>query len=284
MMFIGLEKEDIENLEYEIISDKARLKLTRLIRKSASHRESDIEVIKQNRFVNIARNVMGKSLYILEADDLGHYQPYENAWHIGEIEILVRRPDTVQLVEILADFLENQLLNVNLVNEILEEDHCSFIYKEAGHENTYIKVVIPSIEEVKEDDDKEEHPNIRILINRMENSLLQKDFANVLHSSASVFETLAKKIVGKESVQNQSLGNFFESYKKNSKLPMPILDYILSIYKSRNKEPLAGHGSLKTVNITEEQATILCELTKAFVRIERKLMVAGVTIKKVDSN
>lgn len=115
------------------------------------------------------------------------------------------------------------------------------------------------------------HPNIRILLNRMDNALLDGDYSGVLHASASIFETMAKDIVCSPGVQNQTLGNFFESYRKNSHLPSEVLDYILAIYKSRNITPLAGHGSTKSPSINKEEAISISEMTKAFVNIEYKL-------------
>jgi hypothetical protein len=72
-------------------------------------------------------------------------------------------------------------------------------------------------------------------------------------------------------VDNQTLASFFEGYRKKSKLPTPVLDYILQVYKSRNTEPLAGHGSLTPPTLSEDEAITLVEMTKAIVRIERKL-------------
>ena len=118
-------------------------------------------------------------------------------------------------------------------------------------------------------DDK--HPNIRILLKRMEQSLYALDPSAVLHASASVFETLAQDIIGLESIKNQTLPSFFKRYRKDSSLPNEILDYILSIYNRRNSEPLAGHGSTNTPSITQSEAVILAELTIALVKIERRL-------------
>lgn len=117
----------------------------------------------------------------------------------------------------------------------------------------------------------DEHPNIRLLLDRMERSLYAFDPSAVLHASASVFETLAQDIIGLESIKNKTLASFFERYRKDSSLPNEILDYILSIYKRRNSEPLAGHGSTNVSSITQSEAVILAELTIALVKIERQL-------------
>jgi hypothetical protein len=115
------------------------------------------------------------------------------------------------------------------------------------------------------------HANITTLVERMESDLDRDDYAGVLHCSASIFETMAKDIVGIPAVQNQTLKSFFDRYRKDSALPQEILDYILAIYESRSKMPLAGHGSTQTPSINKQDATAVAEITKAFVRIEYKL-------------
>ena len=115
------------------------------------------------------------------------------------------------------------------------------------------------------------HPNIQVLIDRMDDTLRRDDYPGVLHSSASIFETLAKDVIGIPSIQGQTLKSFFERYRKDSALPSEILDYILNIYESRSTTPLAGHGSTRTPSISRKAAISLSEMTKAFVRIEYKL-------------
>ncbi|GGE76080.1 hypothetical protein [Priestia taiwanensis] len=269
MGFLGLTKIDEERLQYEVISDKARLKLTRLIKIASNSDDTSLHLLRQNRFVNIANNVLGKPLYILESDDMGEYQVAEHAWHFGEIEIIMRRPNTTQLVGILADMLQENLLDINIVNEILIEDGTSIFFEAENYNN--VKVYITPVEEIEDVNDSEEHPNIRKLVKRMDNVLADRDYSAVLHTSATIFETLAKDVVGLAAIENQTLGGFFDRYRKNSSLPEPILDYIIEIYRKRNKEPLAGHGSTQLPNIEAEEAIMLAEMTKTFVRIERKL-------------
>lgn len=122
-----------------------------------------------------------------------------------------------------------------------------------------------------EDKTVDEHPNVSLLLKRMTTALENDDPSGVLHASASIFETIAKDIIGIDAIQNKPLGHFFEQYRENSKLPEKILDYIQSIYKRRNTEPLAGHGSTKLPEITTEEAITLAEITKALVRTERLL-------------
>jgi len=117
----------------------------------------------------------------------------------------------------------------------------------------------------------EGHPNVAVLIGRMDDDLARDDYAGVLHASASIFETMAKDVVGIPSVQKQTLKNFFDRYRKDSTLPSQILDYILAVYEARNVTPLAGHGSTQMPNLSKEAAITIDEMTKAFVKIEYKL-------------
>lgn len=113
-----------------------------------------------------------------------------------------------------------------------------------------------------------QHSNIALLQKRMDDALRRDDYAGVLHASASIFETMAKDIVGLPSVQQQTLGGFFARYRKDSSLPEELLDYILAIYNDRNQTPLAGHGSTDMPTLSQKQAIVIAEMTKAFVRIE----------------
>jgi hypothetical protein len=93
---------------------------------------------------------------------------------------------------------------------------------------------------------------------------------------------MAKGIISIDSIQDQTLASFFELYRKDSGLPREVLDYILAIYKRRNIEPLAGHGSTKPSSITKTEAVILAEMTKAFVRIERKLHAMSIRLEGIE--
>jgi hypothetical protein len=112
------------------------------------------------------------------------------------------------------------------------------------------------------------HPNVRLLLRRMDLAIEVEDYPSALHASASIFETLAKDIISGPDIENRTLASFFDKYRKESQLPGEVLDYILSIYKSRNTMPLAGHGSTEQPSVSKESAIILAEMTKAFLRIE----------------
>jgi len=270
-MFMGIDNSQRKQLEYEVVSNRCRLLLTRLLRHATRAESSTVKIIRQNNAINIANHLLGNPIYQLDAEDGDYYYPAEYAWHNAEIELLMRRPNTADLVEVVADLIQECILSSVEVNKILESEHLSFHFKADGNlDNRQVEVDISMIKDI-EDTLTDEHPNIRFLFNRMDNAIENDDPAAVLHTSASIFETMAKDIVSIDSIQDQTLGSFFERYRGDSGLPGELLDYIISIYGRRNTEPLAGHGSTRPTSIAPKEAVILAEMTKAFVRIEREL-------------
>jgi hypothetical protein len=262
-------------LALEVVPQEARLEITRIIRDVCKvFDESEISLIRENEFINVANQVLGNPIYVLDGGDWGEYHPAEYAWHHGQRELIMRVPSTPQLAEILADYLQKEMIGVRQVNDVLARYGCSFSFEEVDSvrdNKTTVKVKVLPVESIAEVDLNSDHPNVRRLVARMDRSLKDNDFAGLLHASASVFETLAKDIMDNPNVNTQTLASFFDGYRKKSLLPEPVLDYMLLVYKERNVVPLAGHGSLTAPSISAEQAVALCELTKTIVRIERKL-------------
>jgi hypothetical protein len=275
MPFMGLTKSQTQQLELEVVPHDVRLKLTRLIRDVCSGPDVSIELVRMSKFVNIANNVMHRQIYELEPDDWG--EDYPHAWHAvihSQFELVMRRPTTVELAEILGDYLQSEMLDVRKVNNLLKDGRCGFSFKSPeafGRDKVAISVNVVPTDSIPEPDLSSDHQNIRVLAKRMDNALEQKDTSGVLHAAASIFETLAKDVVKNPSIQNKTLGGFFELYRNNSLLPSPILDYIKQVYDQRNTEPLAGHGSTTLPSITPAEAIVLVEMTKGIVRSERKL-------------
>jgi hypothetical protein len=261
-----------EQIELEVVSTQARLQFTRLLRKGIRARNSEdahqIELIRMNRIINKANTVLGRPIYVLEMGDWD-YEPAEYAWHNGEFELIMRRPDTPQLIEILVDLVEDEALSLRYVNAILENDR-SGIRLEDDDDTTTVSLIdvadLPD-EPISPDD----HVNVRKLFERMDRAMQDKDWSLVLHTAASIFETVAKQVVANPNIQNQSLGGWFGQYRKHSQLSTPLLDVMEDIFKRRNIEPLAGHGSVFDASITQEDAVQIRELTIAVVRLERTL-------------
>lgn len=270
MTFLGLSKEDKNSLKYEVIPSQVRLKVIRLIRNYCMNENPSIQVINQNKFINIERNIKNQKIYVLTADRDGEYSIYDYAWHSSYIENLSTSLDTIPYIELVADFIENRLLNHSEINHILESENCSFWYD-------YDEEVVVKIKPFSENSQRrlaDETVNIRTMIDRMEKQLSGNDYPGVVHSSAVIFETLGKEVIGTEYVKNKTFGQIREDYKKMTNLPDPIFDYLNEIYKKRNNEPLAGHGSTDTSSMTREEAIVICEMTKAILLMERALNVS----------
>ncbi|MCK5242501.1 hypothetical protein KAR34_08620 [bacterium] len=265
-----IKKNDIDKLELEVISQELRVYLTRLLDSRIPYDESEtqVRIILLNKIINRARNLRGLPLYILEADDWGNYHPAEDGWHISEFEILFRRLNVIQCIELICELIQWEYFGIDELNELFEKENLSFrIIEQSGN----LDVVVIPIDEIEETSNGSEHPNIRVLIKRMDDALKSDDYSAVLHASASIFETMAKDIVGIATVQNQTLKSFFGRYRKDSGLPNEILNFIIGTYENRNSIPLAGHGSTQTPNILKKEAVVLREMTVAFVKIEYTL-------------
>jgi hypothetical protein len=278
MTFLGLSEKQKNQLEFEVVPTRARLQLTRMLRHAVKSDDGNTTIARMNTVINICRHVIGSSISIIEANDFGDYEFVDSGWIRAELEVSMRRPDTPELVETLADLIQEGWLEGARVNEVLAPYSCSFYLDRVDQS---VIVEITPIEELDAEDD-DNVVSIRVLVRRMESALQQDDYSNVLHASASIFETLAKDIVAIEGVQDQPLGAFFNRYRKDSLLPSPLIDFIYEVYKRRGFEPLAGHGHLDSPSITREEAIVLSEMTKAFVRIERQL--SHVQVNKIIKN
>jgi hypothetical protein len=166
--------------------------------------------------------------------------------------------------------LERELSPLSLTTRNCE-DSCPYNLSQIAYPDKVEFTVSFGESQLNQPDLSNVHPNIGVLIRRMDDSLRRSDFAGVLHASASIFETMAKDVVGIQSVQNQTLKSFFDRYRRDSALTKEILDYILGVYDLRNTTPLAGHGGTQTPAIAAQAAVSLAEMTKAFIRIEYTL-------------
>lgn len=264
-----LDERQRRSIELEVVSSSARLSFTRLLRERTNAGEPPIRLIRQNAVVNIANTILNRPIYVLESDEWGDYQPAEYGWHQGELELVMRRPNTVQLVETLGDLIAAPWLGTGEVNAILEADRCGIRFEGGDGESVTIQTV--DVPDLPADAPADSHPNIRALFDRLDRAIQDRDWSLVLHTGASIFETLAKLVVPSPGVQGQSLGGFFAAFRKHSALAAPLLDAIEAIYKRRNIEPLSGHGSAEDPSITREEAIQVARLTRALVHLEREL-------------
>lgn len=264
------------DLALDHVSTDLKTFLTRELLATTVRRDSpdaaEIELIFMNRLINLARTVIGGKIYVLESDDHGMYLPPEYAWHNGEFHLMLRRMNSAELAEMLCEVIEHGYLDIDDVNRWLAQEGARFRI-----DHNLDRLAVSAVHAIEDDPEEDgTHPNIGALIDRMERLHKAKDYPGVLHASASVYETMAKDVVGLDSVGDQTLGAFFERYRKNTSLPDPVCDYILAVYKSRNSTPLSGHGSLDDPpDVDDQQAALLVELTKAFVRAEYRTLLAA---------
>ncbi len=264
-------QDDRQKIELEVVSQRARLRITRLVRDATQANGPDgsqIRLVRINRFINLMNTARGGKIYRLEmwGDD---YAVGEYAWHLGELELVFRRPATLELIEGLADLLAEDLLSVPDLNAILADDGVGIQFKWT---NDTISVDVVPVDELPDEPiESSEHTNMRKLFDRMDRALEAQDWPLAVHTAASVFETLAKSVVTNPNVQSQSLGSWFQLYRNHSNLSDAILDEIKDIFDRRNTTPLAGHGSMADPSTTEEEARTMRELTRTIVRLERAL-------------
>ncbi|MDD2982263.1 MAG: hypothetical protein PHQ74_02640 [Crocinitomicaceae bacterium] len=257
--------EQIKQLQFEVLSQDFYIYLTRYLFEWCEETGDALtSVIKKNRLINLSRTISGGKIYTL-TDDL---ESVEFSWHDSNFLLIFRQLDTIQFIEFICDLINYEYFKVDFINQLLKKEGASFYLYSSSKG---LEIEIYSIEKIEKENLDGEHVNIRTLVARMDSAFENDDFANVLHASASIFEVMAKDIIGITSIQEQTLKSFFERYRNDSKLPAEILDYILKTYDSRNSTALAGHGSLSIPDITKEQAIILNEMTKAFVRIEYRI-------------
>lgn len=264
-----INETDKKQLEFEVLSQEFYAFLTRFLMHWTEEPEFAESIIhRQNVIINLSNTILGRNIYVLQPDDDGGFHQGEYAWHDSNLFLALRRLNTIQFIEFAGDLISKEIFEIDFINGTLKKENATFVFVKTSHE---LKVKVYSINEIDEETFDTEHPNIRLLVLRMESALESGDFSNLLHASASIFETMAKYVINTEAVQNETLGRIFNMYRTDSKLPDSILDFILDTYKKRNTTPLAGHGSLNVPTITIQEATVLCEMTKAFVKIESKL-------------
>lgn len=267
---IYLTEEEKEQLKYEVLSKDFYIFLTRhLMEWCENIDDATVLIMRKNRLINLSRTISGGKIYTLTSDDWGNYESVEYAWHDSHFHLIFRGLSTIEFIEFACDLINYDYFKVDFLNDALKKEGASFRFnKPRGNK---VEVNISSIEEIEKASVSGEHINIRTLVARMDTSYERVDYSNVLHSSASIFETMAKEIIGIATIQDKTLKSFFDRYRVDSKLPSEVLDYILATYDKRNITALAGHGSLTIPSITKEEAIILIEMTKAFVRIEYRI-------------
>ena len=269
MMTIYLSKDDAISLEYEWIPLSAKAHLIRLLdRYCPPHVNPRTRIPYLQRIVNLANNLSERKFFDLDTDQFDDYFPEDVARLETEFMICIRRLNPIQFIEFLGTVVEYEYIDINDANIILKEINSSVAIEldTTGHLSISI---LPMADKSALDNDAS--PNLRTILRRMDSYLNDEDYAAVLLNSAMAIEFISKQIYGSSKIYNQSFGSYFEGYKNNTTLPEPVIDWMLQIYKRRNTEPLASHGSPLPPSITCEEASLIAEMTKAFIRYEFRM-------------
>ena len=269
MMTIYLSKDDAISLEYEWIPLSAKAHLIRLLdRYCPPHVNPRTRIPYLQRIVNLANNLSERKFFDLDTDQFDDYFPEDVARLETEFMICIRRLNPIQFIEFLGTVVEYEYIDINDANIILKEINSSVAIEldTTGHLSISI---LPMADKSALDNDAS--PNLRTILRRMDSYLNDEDYAAVLLNSAMAIEFISKQIYGSSKIYNQSFGSYFEGYKNKTTLPEPIIDWMLQIYKRRNTEPLASHGSPLPPSITCEEASLIAEMTKAFIRYESRM-------------
>ena len=269
MMTIYLSKDDAISLEYEWIPLSAKAHLIRLLdRYCPPHVNPRTRIPYLQRIVNLANNLSERKFFDLDTDQFDDYFPEDVARLETEFMICIRRLNPIQFIEFLGTVVEYEYIDINDANIILKEINSSVAIEldTTGHLSISI---LPMADKSALDNDAS--PNLRTILRRMDSYLNDEDYAAILLNSAMAIEFISKQIYGSSKIYNQSFGSYFEGYKNKTTLPEPIIDWMLQIYKRRNTEPLASHGSPLPPSITCEEASLIAEMTKAFIRYEFRM-------------
>ena len=130
MMTIYLSKDDAISLEYEWIPLSAKVQLIRLLdRHCPTHTNSHTIIHYLNRIVNLANNLTERTIFVLDTDQFGDYFPVDIARQESEFMICVRRLNSWQFIEFLANVVELGYIKVNDANAILKEVNSSVTIK-----------------------------------------------------------------------------------------------------------------------------------------------------------
>lgn len=266
MIPVILSPEQVESLKYELIPRSAKIKLTRMLSRVANLWPTDDprRISYMNRIINKANSIGEERICVLEPDVWGNYSEQEHAWHEGEFQLCIRRLDSVQFIEFLAELVESTDVTKGEANDLLSEAKSSVRFRE--DRGQAVVNVAPVAGDVNVDEGA--NPNLKTLVDRMDRDVDYEDYSAALSNCALAIEVISKETMASSSVDDQTFGSYFEGYKKTSGLPGVVVDWMLEIYKKRNEESLAGHGQRMLPTITGEEAVLIVEMTKAFIRYE----------------
>lgn len=153
-------KEQIKQLEYEVLSKDFMIYLTRSLLDWCENAEyAEVIIARKNRIINLSSTISGNKIYLLESDDMGAYQQVEYDWHDSNFLLVFRRLNTIQFIEFAGELLRAGYFKLNFLNDALKSEGASFRFVKNKGE---FKIDVFNVEEIEEADISKEHPNIRL--------------------------------------------------------------------------------------------------------------------------
>jgi hypothetical protein len=257
---IYIQDSQKSDLEYVKISLQIKLYFYRKVEKKI-HDNAQDTLPSLLRVINYSNAIAMKPALNLELDDdLASIVPY--SFYESRLPDCFSSLGTLEFIEFLCCLVSNEFLSIQEVNDRLEQDD-QFFQLQKTNSGVFVEILSQPIA-VSGD----KHPNIIASIKRMEILFGSHDYAGVLDASAVVIESHSKIQLSSPKLKDQTFGSYFQSYQNHSKLPQEITNYMLEIYKRRNVEPLASHGSSDPPTITRFDAHFILLFTKAIVQLE----------------
>lgn len=278
-----MSKDSERKLETEFISFEARTRFRRIISQKINNNYYDnnnFKLILLNRFINLSNAILERSIYQLDLGGEEYYLSEEYAWHEADFLKIFRISNTIDMVKILIETIEWDFLELSEVNNILKDDCCGFeLYKNSNNNN--IEISFTEYNYTPNNDlDNQYVFNLRLSVERMKRAYDDKDWTLVLQSGAVAIEVLSKQVIKNKhthplskspEIEACTFTQYVDSYKNHSHLAEPLISEMEKIFKKRNVEPMAGHGSTKNPTITQEDALYIKELIVALIRLESNL-------------
>jgi hypothetical protein len=258
LFFEGV-KENAESYDEEVIFRNTLLGLQRRLRSWV-----DDDLYRAIRVINLSHHITGEPVYYVpeELADVADQTTFENIRSM--VELVFVGITTRQSIEVIGDFITEGIFDCKEINSLLEQNRQSIRF-EIDSKKSILRVhLLPESDITEESSD--EIPNVRTLFDRMKDAFEREDYGAVLHTSASVFETLMKDQL-QLSRNGGTLDSMIEPYSRVLHLPDEIRAYMKKQYVERNRTPLAGHGSVESPNISKQEAIVIIEMTRMIVRL-----------------
>ncbi len=263
----------LAGLELEHPSAELSVFLTRELRRkfaSAGESADAFDLVRMNYWINRSRNLAAESIYVLEIAESGAAPtPAELAWHWGQFELLFRRLDTLQFVELLGEMIEERVFTIAWTNRQLEADGVGFQFvsdERVRSRSIQLRDVL-ELEELAKTQPQWQQ-NLRLLVRRMDVAAVAADVGATLRAGAAVWETAARELLGLSGARLEALRHFSERQRRVVELPPTIAGVLLDACDKGIVAPLAELEALAaSTELTAAELSALVELIRGFASV-----------------